>query len=64
VKERVCAALDMHGKCCRKRARPWPFHYHGDSELYGTFNEPWPGWVRVYLCEKHSEPSLKERARG
>jgi hypothetical protein len=48
-----CAALDIHGRRCR-RTDTKPENYHGDSELYGwSLNSNQPTWVRVVLCGKH-----------
>ena len=52
IKERCCH-LDGGGKRCKKRAL-YSFKYHGDSELYNTFNGR-PNWVVVHFCEEHSK---------
>jgi hypothetical protein len=54
VKE-VCVALDNNGRRCRRRAVRVE-QYHGEHEIYGYFNEPWPTWVRAALCPRHCEP--------
>lgn len=59
-KAEQCAAIDDKGKRCRRQAVRVE-HYHGDHELYGYFNEPWPSWVRAALCDKHSEPRKVKR---
>lgn len=54
-----CIALDMNGLPCRNK----PVRvtgYHGDCEIYGTFHEPWPCWVRASLCERHSRPEVSK----
>ena len=53
-----CAALDGNGKRCGREGVRW-VSYHGDHELYGYGSEPWPSWVRIALCERHSEPERR-----
>jgi len=63
MKKEMCVALDDHGKRCR-RAAVRVAQYHGDHELYGWMQEPWPSWVRAALCDKHSEAEPDRRGRA
>ena len=51
---RQCQHLDMDGIQCTENALPTPFSYHGDSELYHTYNDNDVCWVVIHLCTKHS----------
>ncbi len=57
-----CQALDINGRQCRQTARR-TCQYHGASDLYGVFYEPWPGWVKVWLCEEHRRDQKPRRER-
>ncbi len=59
-----CSALDQNGKQCRATTNLERIQYHGDPELYGTFNEPWPGWVLATLCPRHCEIPRKKAPRA
>ena len=64
MRRESCAALDQDGKRCRRHAVRI-VQYHGEHELYGYFNEPWPSWVRVALCDRHSlEPRKPKPEAG
>lgn len=52
---RQCQALDSDGRQCRERSALRVEKYFGNPEHYGTFHEPWPGWVKILLCAKHRE---------
>ncbi|MCI0559189.1 MAG: hypothetical protein MN733_11885 [Nitrososphaera sp.] len=52
-KHRRCQYLDVNGKQCNDR-KTRPQHYHGDGEIYSQLHPDRPGWVKVYLCQKHS----------
>lgn len=58
-----CNALDNDGKKCRASKNLQREQYHGDGEIYGVFNEPWPCWVVVWLCPKHRENRPKARTK-
>ena len=47
-----CQALDMNGNRCPKMATIEQY-YHGDNELYYSYNDDVPQWIIVKLCEKH-----------
>lgn len=49
-----CVALDINGKQCRRTAIGL-YSYHGESELYGGWDEVGePSWVVAAFCEKHT----------
>jgi hypothetical protein len=56
-----CQAKDSSGKRCRRESNTL-VDYHGDVELYG-WGGPEPGWVSVYLCDKHRKPARRPSNR-
>lgn len=48
-----CVALDGEGKRCLRQAKRATY-YFGDRSVYGD-DRPWPYWVRVALCDQHSD---------
>lgn len=52
----VCDALDINGKRCKCTRDLKRHQYHGDGELYFSFESEhpkFPSWVAVWLCPKH-----------
>ncbi len=56
-----CQALSMNGRQCARKAHR-RYRYHGDGEIYGTFHEPWPSWVLIWLCEQHRNDQHKRKS--
>lgn len=59
---RQCQALETSGQKCHRLAVR-TVNYHGDNELY-DYAGPEPAWVKVWLCDQHSEaPKPKKGTR-
>jgi hypothetical protein len=48
----ICQALDSDGKRCKNIAR-YIEHYHGDNEIYNSFDKNPMTWVEIAVCSKH-----------
>lgn len=58
-----CVALDGDGRRCLRQATRATY-YFGDKRIYGSLDEqPWPYWVRVALCDSHSDDRQDEKKR-
>jgi len=49
-----CARLDDNAKRCRKKATV-KGSYHGDNEIYFSFEDDSVRWVEVCLCDLHAK---------